>query len=247
MTQPTNSRQAGFTLVELAIVMIIIGLLIGGILKGQELITNARVTASVNQAKGVDAALSTFFDQYAGMPGDILTPTTRIPGCGAALCAKAGNGNGRIGGNAAEVDPTLAPTGGSEGAASFVQLAAAGILGGADASLGAYAAGAVPDFKMGGGKLALGYSNGTGANTRLGLTQGHYVTTVANPTSALNAVGLITPKNAANIDRKLDDGLPNVGSVRAGTAAACALGTAADPYLEAGNAASCNLAIRVQQ
>jgi prepilin-type N-terminal cleavage/methylation domain-containing protein len=58
--QPAS--QAGFTLVELAIVMIIIGLLIAGVLKGQELIANARVTSTVAQVKAIDAAISTFKD-----------------------------------------------------------------------------------------------------------------------------------------------------------------------------------------
>ena len=77
--------QAGFTLVELAIVMIIIGLLIAGVLKGQALIGNAKVTAQVAQVKAIDAATSTFKDMYAGLPGDILTPGTRLPNCAGQL------------------------------------------------------------------------------------------------------------------------------------------------------------------
>ena len=57
--------QAGFTLVELAIVMIIIGLLIAGVLKGQALIQNAQVTSTVAQVKSIEAAISTFSDTYA--------------------------------------------------------------------------------------------------------------------------------------------------------------------------------------
>jgi len=47
----TSKKQSGFTLVELAIVMIIIGLLIGGVLKGQQLIQNAKTTAVINEIK----------------------------------------------------------------------------------------------------------------------------------------------------------------------------------------------------
>ena len=61
--------QAGFTLVELAIVMIIIGLLIAGVLKGQALINNARVTSTVAQTKAIEAATTTFKDTYAALAG----------------------------------------------------------------------------------------------------------------------------------------------------------------------------------
>jgi prepilin-type N-terminal cleavage/methylation domain-containing protein len=88
---------AGFTLVELAIVMIIIGLLIAGVLKGQALIANAQVTATVAQVKAIEAATTTFRDTYAALPGDMASPTTKLPNCAAAPCATAGNGDGSIG------------------------------------------------------------------------------------------------------------------------------------------------------
>src|ERR1700740_2066087 len=89
--------QAGFTLVELAIVMIIIGLLIGGVLKGQQLITNAQITSTVAQIKAIDAATTSFRDQYAAVPGDMTNPTARVPNCVAGTnCGIAGNGDGRI-------------------------------------------------------------------------------------------------------------------------------------------------------
>jgi hypothetical protein len=59
--------------------MIIIGLLIAGVLKGQQLIGNAKVTAQVAQVKAIDAATSTFKDMYAALPGDMLVPNTRLP------------------------------------------------------------------------------------------------------------------------------------------------------------------------
>lgn len=250
MTQPANCRQSerGFTLVELAIVMIIIGLLIGGILKGQELITNARVTSTINQAKAIDGAISTFVDQYASMPGDMPgTPNTRIPNCTAALCAAAGNGNGRVGLTAAETDPTLGILATGEASRAFVQLAAAGVMSGVDPSLAAYGPGAVPDTALGTGKLVLGYSNGTAANLRLANTvAGHYVATNLDFDDAFGA-GVMIPKNAANIDRKMDDGLPNVGTVRAGGTANCSAAAATSAYLEANNGTECALLIRVQQ
>ena len=76
-----TNRQRGFTLVELAIVMTIIGLLIGGILKGQELMQNARITATVSQVKSYSAAVTTFKDMYQATPGDMLNAGTRLVGC----------------------------------------------------------------------------------------------------------------------------------------------------------------------
>jgi prepilin-type N-terminal cleavage/methylation domain-containing protein len=78
------NSEKGFTLVELAIVMTIIGLLIGGILKGQMLMQNARVTAEVAEVKAISAADTTFKDMYSAVPGDMPQAGTRLVGCGAA-------------------------------------------------------------------------------------------------------------------------------------------------------------------
>src|ERR1700693_41075 len=98
-SQKNMREQAGFTLVELAIVMIIIGLLIAGVLKGQALITNAQVTSTVAQLKAIDAATTTFKDTYNALPGDMQTPGAKLPGgCAAnAVCNAGGNGDGVIG------------------------------------------------------------------------------------------------------------------------------------------------------
>ena len=67
---PNIQKQRGFTLVEIAIVLVIIGLLLGGILKGQELITSARVRNIADQNSGVQAAYYGFIDRYRQVPGD---------------------------------------------------------------------------------------------------------------------------------------------------------------------------------
>ena len=76
-----QTNEKGFTLVELAIVMAIIGLLIGGILKGQELMENARVASTVTQVKATEASVTTFRDTFNGIPGDLARADTRLPGC----------------------------------------------------------------------------------------------------------------------------------------------------------------------
>ena len=65
-----RKKQTGFTLVEIAIVLVIIGLLLGGILKGQELINSARVRNLADQNSGIQAAYYGFIDRYRQVPGD---------------------------------------------------------------------------------------------------------------------------------------------------------------------------------
>ena len=75
-----NKRQTGFTLIEIAIVLVIIGLLLGGVLKGQELITGARVRNLISQQDGVKAAYFGFLDRFRALPGDYSNATTTITG-----------------------------------------------------------------------------------------------------------------------------------------------------------------------
>lgn len=90
-----QSREQGFTLVEIAIVLVIIGLLIGGVLKGQEMITNAKVSKVENDYKGITAAILAYQDRYGVLPGDDPSASTRFPGTWSA--ADNGNGNGVVG------------------------------------------------------------------------------------------------------------------------------------------------------
>lgn len=87
-----RGNQKGFTLVEVAIVLVIIGLLIGGILKGQEMIQNARIKRVEKQADELRAAISAYQDRYGTLPGDDLNPVGHTGVAGLI----AGNGNGLI-------------------------------------------------------------------------------------------------------------------------------------------------------
>src|SRR5476651_1832312 len=72
-----KTRQTGFTLVEIAIVLVIIGLLLGGILKGQEMITQAKIKNVVNDFNGITAAMNSYQDRYRALPGDELNASAR--------------------------------------------------------------------------------------------------------------------------------------------------------------------------
>jgi prepilin-type N-terminal cleavage/methylation domain-containing protein len=65
-----NSRQSGFTLVEIAIVVAVVGLLIGGVLKGSEMITNARLKRIESDQSKLATAIMAYQDRYRQLPGD---------------------------------------------------------------------------------------------------------------------------------------------------------------------------------
>src|SRR6266540_2430652 len=90
-----NRQQRGFTLIEIAIVLVIIGLLLGGVLKGQELITSARVRNLISMQDGIKAAYFGFLDRYRALPGDYAQAVANINGVtGGTACGVGGTGNG---------------------------------------------------------------------------------------------------------------------------------------------------------
>lgn len=262
MSNNQIKKQAGFTLVELAIVMIIVGLLIGGILKGQELIANARVAATVSQIKAIDAAMNTFFEAYAAIPGDMQvpgagTPNTRLPNCINA-CNQDGNGNGRIDGVPGIAWPNLTTTATYEGGAAFAMMNAADVLGGinlsgavGDAPLPGVS---IPSASVPGSSIKIGFSVGAvTAGTAAAVRAGHYLL-VDNSRAAASSAATTSmlPSVAFRIDTKLDDGLPNTGSAigmggaAATTAGNCAAaGGAADAYNQALTTVDCGIYARI--
>jgi prepilin-type N-terminal cleavage/methylation domain-containing protein len=87
-----KNQQSGFTLVEIAIVLVIIGLLLGGVLKGQELINSAKVKNFATDFRNIPLFIYGYQDKFRAIPGDDSRAVTNVG------ASSAGDGNGRIGG-----------------------------------------------------------------------------------------------------------------------------------------------------
>jgi prepilin-type N-terminal cleavage/methylation domain-containing protein len=120
-----KTMQKGFTLVEIAIVLVIIGLLLGGILKGQEMITQAKIKNVMADMSGVSAAMYGYQDRYKALPGDDRNAGTATGRWGAATGS--GNGDGIIN------NPYLSATAGHESLMFWDHLRRAGFISGTGA------------------------------------------------------------------------------------------------------------------
>ena len=85
-------RQSGFTLIEIAIVLVIIGLLLGGILKGQELINSARVKNLATDFRNIPVFIYGYQDKFRALPGDDSAANTHVTGTVATTNGTPGNG-----------------------------------------------------------------------------------------------------------------------------------------------------------
>ena len=123
MPHPTfPNRQSGFTLIEIAIVLVIIGLLLGGILKGQELITQGRIRNVGNDFQSVTAALNLYQDRYRALPGDDAGAKIRW------TATEAGDGDGVFDG---AYNDTCGSTSTTESCLFWHHLRLAGLVNGA--------------------------------------------------------------------------------------------------------------------
>jgi prepilin-type N-terminal cleavage/methylation domain-containing protein len=196
-TNYKRSAQAGFTLVEIAIVLVIIGLLLGGILKGQEMITQAKIKNLINDFNGVTAAVNSYQDRYRALAGDDLQAATRWA---SITTVAAGNGDGVwtcSGGATAGYKTilTAAPTAADECNLFWQHLRLGGFVQGA--TQGA-AAGQQPSNAVNG---ITGVETGSGAAT-LGFASNMICTTN------------LPDKVAIAVETNMDDGVYNTGVLR---------------------------------
>lgn len=231
--------QKGFTLVELAIVMTIIGLLIGGILKGQELMENARITATISQVKSYEASTTTFRDSFNAFPGDMPNAQNRVPNCVAACDPAVGAGlagnnivglpgwgtGGWVAQAAAAGMPLVPATANDETTLFWMHLLQADLISGVtDQAIRVVtppAWGVTHPAARSGGGFVVGFGDGTEGLGMPAATVGPagtvlLMTTAASVTPTTTAgVQVLSPARAAQIDRKMDDGKPTAGFVQA--------------------------------
>ncbi len=198
-------KQSGFTLIEIAIVLVIIGLLLGGVLKGQQLINTARVRALDNNINGITSAWFSFSDRYRAFPGDYAQASTNLPGI-----TNNGDGNGLVGDKAGSDDPI-------ERALVWSDLQAAG-----------YITGSYPDPTKPSTTIANNeYACPITACPDNGFGQGMVITYnslqqqpggAGQPPKAHELIsGRAIPSDVlAELDRKIDDGTAKAGSMRLG-------------------------------
>ncbi len=192
-------RSQGFTLVEIAIVLVIIGLLLGGILKGQEMITQAKIKNVIADYSGVSAAYHGYQDRYRAIPGDDPNAATRWA---VAPPAIAGNGNGVVAGTYNNACPAVVAAATPESCLFWDDLRRAGFVSGNGGQQPFNALTGLIGVQTGDGAAATGPTllNLAGGNGFVGL-----IMCSAN----------LPDKIAIAVDTQMDDGASNLGTVRA--------------------------------
>ena len=200
-------QQSGFTLIEIAIVLVIIGLLLGGILKGQELINSARVKNLATDFRNVPVFIYGYQDKFRALPGDDSAAVIHVGT--ATVTPGAGNGNGAITGNWDSVTAT------DESVLFWQHVRLAGLAPGPTAL-------AAADFQQ---RNAVGGVIGVqGAAPFTGMTGTYFICS-----------GAILGRFAKQLDTQLDDGNTATGSLMVGTTLPTAIATGtlddATPYI----------------
>ena len=184
-------RTQGFTLVEIAIVLVIIGLLLGGILKGQEMITQAKIKNVIADMSGVTAAMYGYQDRYKALPGDDKL-ATRWTG------ATAGNGDGVVLGGWTEAA--------KESTYFWDHLRRSGFISGS---------GSDNPFNAVSGRIGVQTGDGTSTSPNPGILSDADPTTPTKYTALVLCSANLPDKIAISVDSQMDDGDGKKGNVRA--------------------------------
>jgi prepilin-type N-terminal cleavage/methylation domain-containing protein len=214
--QHMNRQQQGFTLVEIAIVLVIIGLLLGGILKGQEMITQAKIKNVIADMTGVSAAMYGYQDRYRALPGDDKNANR----WGASI----GNADGIIN------SKYLSTTATEESVLFWDHLRRAGFVSGT---------GLDQPFNAVSGKMGVQTGDGPAPGTAPAGVLGTPGTPPTVPITSLILCSANLPdKIAISVDSQTDDGVGTTGTVRAQKQTAgpnpATIAAAADVYTEDG-------------
>jgi prepilin-type N-terminal cleavage/methylation domain-containing protein len=213
--------QKAFSLIELVVVLVIIGLIVGGITSGQNLIRSAQLQSVITDIKKYESAVAAFQERYFQLPGDMDNATTfwGAAHTTAATCRTTastgtetcnGDGDGKIeyvstGSNEMfRVWQHLANAGLIEGSFSGV----AGASGNADSVIGTN----VPAARISSAGYSLFWRETAGDGNWYAMEGGNHLffgsDYLGDPNSSYNVGKALTPEEAWNVDKKIDDGKP---------------------------------------